>query len=152
MEARAILRHARIAPRKVQIVLDLIRNQPVDKARAILKHTPKAASELLTFSKLKAFRSKLKADNREDFGQGRILPRCHFPCARPPFPRSRRPRSSVLRPWARSFWQALSLRAPSLRARRALPRAFGCCLYRVTYFLISFASSIYSFAARLVFL
>ena len=47
MEARAILRNARIAPRKVQIVLDLIRNQPVDKARAILKHTPKAASELL---------------------------------------------------------------------------------------------------------
>lgn len=47
MEARAILRNARIAPRKVQIVLDLIRNQPVDRARAILKHTPKAASELL---------------------------------------------------------------------------------------------------------
>lgn len=47
MEARAYLRNARIAPRKVQIVLDLIRNQPVDKARAILKHTPKAASELL---------------------------------------------------------------------------------------------------------
>ena len=47
MEARAYLRYARIAPRKVQIVLDLIRNQPVDKAIAILKHTPKAASELL---------------------------------------------------------------------------------------------------------
>ena len=47
MEAKAYLRYARIAPRKVQIVLDLIRNQPVDKAIAILKHTPKAASELL---------------------------------------------------------------------------------------------------------
>ena len=47
MEARAHLRHERIAPRKVQIVLDLIRNQPVDKAMAILKHTPKAASEHL---------------------------------------------------------------------------------------------------------
>ena len=45
MEARAILRHARIAPRKVQIVLDLIRNKPVDEAEAILKYTPKAACE-----------------------------------------------------------------------------------------------------------
>ena len=47
MEARAYLRYVRIAPRKVQIVLDLIRNQPVDKAMAILTHTPKAACEPL---------------------------------------------------------------------------------------------------------
>ena len=47
MEARAYLRHARIAPRKVQIVLDLIRNKPVDLAMAILKNTPKAACEPL---------------------------------------------------------------------------------------------------------
>ena len=47
MEARAYLKYARISPRKVQIVLDLIRNQPADKAMAILRHTPKAASELL---------------------------------------------------------------------------------------------------------
>ena len=47
MEARAYLRYARISPRKVTIVLDLIRNQPVDRAMAILKHTPKAACEYL---------------------------------------------------------------------------------------------------------
>lgn len=47
MEARAYLRHARISPRKVQIVLDLIRNKPADVAMAILKHTPKAACEPL---------------------------------------------------------------------------------------------------------
>lgn len=47
MEARASLRHARIAPRKVQIVLDLIRNKPADQAMAILRHTPKAACEPL---------------------------------------------------------------------------------------------------------
>ena len=47
MEANAYLRYARISPRKVQIVLDLIRNQDAEKAMAILKHTPKAASELL---------------------------------------------------------------------------------------------------------
>ena len=45
MEARAYLKHARISPRKVSIVLDLIRNKPVDYAMAILKHTPKAACE-----------------------------------------------------------------------------------------------------------
>ena len=47
MEATAKVTFVRIAPRKVQIVLDLIRNQPVDKAMAILKHTPKAACEVL---------------------------------------------------------------------------------------------------------
>ena len=45
MEARAYLRNARIAPRKVQIVLDLIRNKPAKQALAILKYTPKAACE-----------------------------------------------------------------------------------------------------------
>lgn len=47
MEARAYLKYARISPRKVQIVLDLIRNKPVSMATAILKHTPKAACEPL---------------------------------------------------------------------------------------------------------
>ena len=47
MEARATLKYARIAPRKVQIVLDQIRNKPTNLAVAILKHTPKAACEPL---------------------------------------------------------------------------------------------------------
>ena len=46
-EARAYLKYARISPRKVSIVLDLIRNKPVDVAMAILKNTPKAACEYL---------------------------------------------------------------------------------------------------------
>ena len=48
MEARAYLKGVRIAPRKVKIVLDLIRNKPVDLALATLRHTPKAASEPVT--------------------------------------------------------------------------------------------------------
>lgn len=48
MEAKASPRHARISPRKVQIVLDLIRNKPADQAMAILRHTPKAACEPLS--------------------------------------------------------------------------------------------------------
>lgn len=47
MEAKATLRYLRISPRKVGIVLDLIRNKPVGLALGILKHTPKAASEYL---------------------------------------------------------------------------------------------------------
>ena len=43
MEARAYLNYVRISPRKVSIVLDLIRNKPCDLSLAILKHTPKAA-------------------------------------------------------------------------------------------------------------
>ena len=47
MEARAHLRYARIAPRKVSVVLDLIRGEDLDKALAILQYTPKAACEPL---------------------------------------------------------------------------------------------------------
>ncbi|MGN0538853.1 MAG: 50S ribosomal protein L22 [Candidatus Fimenecus sp.] len=47
MEATAKATYVRIAPRKVKIVLDLIRNKPCDEAMAILKYTPKAACEPL---------------------------------------------------------------------------------------------------------
>ena len=46
-EAKAILKYARISPRKVNIVNDLIRNKPVGVALGILNNTPKAASALL---------------------------------------------------------------------------------------------------------
>ena len=47
MEAKAYLRYARISPRKVKIVLDLIRGKDAGVAMAILKNTPKSASEYL---------------------------------------------------------------------------------------------------------
>ena len=47
MEARAYLKYARISPRKVKIVLDLIRRKDVGVAMAILQNTPKSASEYL---------------------------------------------------------------------------------------------------------
>ena len=47
MQAKAHLKYLRISPRKVGVVLELIRNKPVGTAAAILKHTPKAASEPL---------------------------------------------------------------------------------------------------------
>ena len=47
MEARAVVKYARISPRKVKIVLDLIRNKPAGVAMGIIKNTPNAASEYL---------------------------------------------------------------------------------------------------------
>lgn len=47
MEAKAHLKYARISPRKVKVVLDLIRGKDVDMAMAILKNKPRAASEYL---------------------------------------------------------------------------------------------------------
>ena len=47
MEAKAYLKYARISPRKVQIVLDLIRGKDVATAMGILSNKPRAASELL---------------------------------------------------------------------------------------------------------
>jgi large subunit ribosomal protein L22 len=46
-EGKAVLKYARISARKVKIVLDLIRYKELDEAYGILKHTPKAASEIL---------------------------------------------------------------------------------------------------------
>ena len=47
MDAKAHLKYARISPRKVKIVCDLIRGKDTKTAMAILMQTPKAASELM---------------------------------------------------------------------------------------------------------
>ncbi len=65
MQATAKVTYVRIAPRKVKIVLDLIRNQPADKAMAILKHTPKAACEPL-MKLLKSAMANAETNNNMD--------------------------------------------------------------------------------------
>lgn len=47
MEAKAIARHIRIAPRKIRIVVDLIRGKNVGEAFAILKFTPKVGADVV---------------------------------------------------------------------------------------------------------
>ncbi|MEK4027332.1 MULTISPECIES: 50S ribosomal protein L22 [Bacillaceae] len=47
MEAKAVVRTVRIAPRKARLVVDLIRGKQVGEAVAILRHTPKAASPVV---------------------------------------------------------------------------------------------------------
>jgi large subunit ribosomal protein L22 len=47
MSAKANVKHIRIAPRKVRLVIDLIRGKKVGEAISILRHTPKAASPII---------------------------------------------------------------------------------------------------------
>lgn len=47
-EGRAVLKYARMSSRKVNVVLNLIKNKNIDEAYGILKFTPKAASDVLT--------------------------------------------------------------------------------------------------------
>ena len=65
MEVKAELRYARISPRKVGIVLDLIRGKDIATATGILAHTPKAASELV-LKLLKSAVSNAEANNNMD--------------------------------------------------------------------------------------
>lgn len=46
-EGRAIAKNIRIAPRKVNVVVNLIKGKQIDEAYAILKYTPKLASPML---------------------------------------------------------------------------------------------------------
>jgi len=63
LEAKAHLKYARISPRKVKIVCDLIRGKDTTTAKAILMQTPKAASELM----LKLLNSAVaNAENNHD--------------------------------------------------------------------------------------
>ncbi len=47
MESKAIAKYVRIAPRKVRVVMDLIRGKNVAEAFAILKFTPKVGAEAI---------------------------------------------------------------------------------------------------------
>ena len=47
MEARAVAKTVRIAPRKVRLVVDLIRGLDIHEAQAVLMYTPKAASPVI---------------------------------------------------------------------------------------------------------
>ncbi|WP_442602730.1 50S ribosomal protein L22 [Paenibacillus sp. KN14-4R] len=47
MQAKAAANFVRIAPRKAQLVVDLIRGKAVGDAIAILRHTPKSASPIV---------------------------------------------------------------------------------------------------------
>ena len=86
MEARAVLKYARISPRKVKVVMDLIRNQDADKAMAILKFTPKSACEYL--EKLLAS-AIANAENNHNMDVSRLYVAECFVCPGPTLKRIR---------------------------------------------------------------
>ena len=45
MEAKAVAKYIRIAPRKIRVVMDLIRGKNIGEAFAILKYTPKVGAD-----------------------------------------------------------------------------------------------------------
>jgi len=47
MEAKAVARYVRIAPRKARVVMDLIRGKSVQEAMGILRFMPKRGSRLI---------------------------------------------------------------------------------------------------------
>jgi len=73
MEAKANAKFVRISPRKVNVVLDLVRGKDVKYAEAVLKHTPKAACEPL----LKLLNSAMaNAENKDMDTSSLIVSEC----------------------------------------------------------------------------
>ena len=70
METRAILRHARISPRKVRLVVDLVRGKDVDDALRTLEFTTKGAARVVA----KTLRSAVaNAENTQNVDVDRLF-------------------------------------------------------------------------------
>jgi len=66
VEAKAVAKYVRIAPRKVRVVMDLIRGKSAEDAQAILTYTPKAAAPVV----LKVLNSAIaNAENNQNLNR-----------------------------------------------------------------------------------
>ena len=75
METKAVAKYVRIAPRKVRVVMDLIRGKNVAEAFAILKFTPKAGAEVVE----KVLRSAVaNAENNFDMDVDKLYIKAAF--------------------------------------------------------------------------
>jgi large subunit ribosomal protein L22 len=90
MEAKAVTRHLRIAPRKARLVADVIRGKKVEEALTLLDFMPKKAARMITKT-LKSVLANAENTQRVDVDQlyvrrifvdggttlKRFLPRAH---------------------------------------------------------------------------
>ena len=75
MESKAVAKFVRITPRKVRVVLDIIRGKNVAEAFAILKFTPKAGAEVVE----KVLRSAVaNAENNFDMDVDKLFIKTAF--------------------------------------------------------------------------
>ena len=75
MESKAVAKFVRITPRKVRVVLDLIRGKNIAEAFAILKFTPKAGAEVVE----KVLRSAVaNAENNFDMDVDKLFIKTAF--------------------------------------------------------------------------
>ena len=75
MESKAVAKYVRIAPRKVRVVMDLIRGKNVAEAFAILKFTPKAGAVVVE----KVLRSAVaNAENNYDMDVDKLVIKTAF--------------------------------------------------------------------------
>ena len=68
MEAVAKLNNCPTSPRKMRLVVDLIRGERVEKALYILKYTNKEAAQRVLLSAIKNWESKNEGQRPEDSG------------------------------------------------------------------------------------
>jgi len=95
MESRASTRHARVAPQKARLVIDLIRGKRVEEAIGVLQFNPRRASKLIART-LKSAIANAEAVHNVDVDtlyvkaawvdgaqtQKRFLPRAHVRATR----------------------------------------------------------------------
>jgi large subunit ribosomal protein L22 len=75
VETKAVAKYVRIAPRKVRVVMDLIRGKNVADAFAILKFTPKAGADVVE----KVLRSAVaNAENNFDMDVDKLYVKTAF--------------------------------------------------------------------------
>lgn len=68
-EAKAVLRYVRMAPRKLRMVIDLIRGRDVPEAFTVLKYLPRAAAPVVA----KVLNSAVANAGQQDLGDPESL-------------------------------------------------------------------------------
>ncbi|MBX7042281.1 MAG: 50S ribosomal protein L22 [Ignavibacteria bacterium] len=69
MEARALKRYVGSSPRKMRLVVDLVRNKRVDEAIGILKYANKSAAKVVELTLLSAYSNLINKAEAGRIGQ-----------------------------------------------------------------------------------
>lgn len=73
MEARAIKRFVRSSPRKMRLIVDLIRNKNVEEAEGILKFSKKHSAEIVSSVLLSAYSNLLNKLDSGRVGKNEVI-------------------------------------------------------------------------------